>query len=285
MGNRVSQMPMLSAVRQRVVYGVQLMDLCNGVVKAEAVLDFCRHCFASATSLSFDVRHSLRDRSGPHHRDGDVYHNPAKSSSRGNCFWLPDQWRNQRRGTTQIFTRRISTRITYCTKVTMLFWDRETPQSFVDIFPFPSSSLISSNLRAQPLRQQHFCMEQQLQHLCEGRPFDVLCVDNTQKCSTQAGSEREGERDYKKELEKERERENERNTDSYRKKLPLLLSPNEKHDCSTTGTSPSLRSYFFALPLLSTFSYPGGDGGGALFMAGLASILHLGCLREVSCVG
>lgn len=65
-----------------------------------------------------------------------------------------------------------------------MFWDRETPQSFVD----PASSLISSNLPAQPLRQRHFCMEQQLQYLCEGRPFDVLCVDNTQKCSTQAGS-------------------------------------------------------------------------------------------------
>lgn len=51
-------------------------------------------------------------------------------------------------------------------------------------FSLPSSSLLSSNLPAQPLRQQHFCMEQQLQHLCEGRPFDVLCVDNTQKCIT-----------------------------------------------------------------------------------------------------
>lgn len=59
-------------------------------------------------------------------------------------------------------------------------------------------SLISSNLLAEPLRQQHFCMEQQLQHPCEGRPFDVLCVDNAQKCFTHAGSKREGERDYKK---------------------------------------------------------------------------------------
>lgn len=59
-------------------------------------------------------------------------------------------------------------------------------------------SLISSNLLAEPLRQQHFCMEQQLQHLCEGRPFDVLCVDDAQKCFTHAGSKREGGRDYKK---------------------------------------------------------------------------------------
>lgn len=58
--------------------------------------------------------------------------------------------------------------------------------------------LISSNLLTVLLRQQHFCMEQQLQHLCEGRAFDVLCVDNTQKCSTLAGSKKEGERDYKK---------------------------------------------------------------------------------------
>ena len=85
-------------------------------------------------------------------------------------------------------------------------------KSFVDIFfPFPSSSLISSNLPAQPLRQQHFCMEQQLKHLCEGRPFDVLCVDNAQKCSTQAGSEKgAGERLHQGVGERQRERERER---------------------------------------------------------------------------
>lgn len=33
-----------------------------------------------------------------HHRDGDVYHNPGKSSKRGNCFLLPDQWQNKRYG-------------------------------------------------------------------------------------------------------------------------------------------------------------------------------------------
>lgn len=97
----------------------------------------------------------------------------------------------------------------WCTKVTVLFWGRETPQSFVDIFLLPSSLLISSNLPAQPLRQQHFCMEQQLRHLCEGRPFDV---DNTQKCSLPRQVARGRERGYEEELEKERE--NERNKDS-----------------------------------------------------------------------
>lgn len=63
---------------------------------------------------------------------------------------------------------------------------------------FPPYLLISSNLLAEPLKQQRFCMEQQLQHLCEGRPFDVLCVDDAQKCFTYAASEREGESDYKK---------------------------------------------------------------------------------------
>lgn len=153
----------------------------------------------------------------------------------------------------------------------MLFWDRETPQSFVDISLLPSSLLISSNLPAQPLRQQHFCMEQQLQHLCEGRPFDVLCVDNTQKCSTRAGSEREGER--------LQERVGERERMSETKRVKGRSSHSFWHKMkNTTGSSPSLRSYFSALPLLSTFSYPGGEGGGVLFMAELASILHLGCL-------
>ncbi len=46
----------------------------------------------------------------PNHRGGDVYHKPAKSSNRGNCFWLSDQWQNQRRGNIKIFTRRISMR-------------------------------------------------------------------------------------------------------------------------------------------------------------------------------
>lgn len=50
-------------------------------------------------------------------------------------------------------------------------------------------------------------MEQQLKHLCEGRPFDVLCVDNTQKCSTQAGSEKgAGERLQEGVVERQRER-------------------------------------------------------------------------------
>lgn len=71
------------------------------------------------------------------------------------------------------------------------------------VFFFPPPLPISSNLPAQPLRQQHFCMEQQLQHLCEGRPFDVLCVDNTQKCCTQAGSKKGGSE--KEELEGMRE--------------------------------------------------------------------------------
>ena len=72
-------------------------------------------------------------------------------------------------------------------------------------------------------------MEQQLKHLCEGRPFDVLCVDNAQKCSTQAGSEKgAGERLHQGVGERQRERERERDKDSYRKKLPQLLSQNEK---------------------------------------------------------
>ncbi len=59
--------------------------------------------------------------------------------------------------------------------------------------------------------------------------------------------------------------------------LPQLLSRNEKHDWQLSVIT---LSYFSALPLLSTFSYPGGEGdcGGVLFMAELASILHLGCL-------
>ena len=56
-------------------------------------------------------------------------------------------------------------------------------------------------------------MEQQLKHLCEGRPFDVLCVDNAQKCSTQAGSEKgAGERLHQGVGERQRERERERET-------------------------------------------------------------------------
>lgn len=68
------------------------------------------------------------------------------------------------------------------------------------------------------------------------------------------------------------------NKESYREKLAQLLSHNEKHDCFTTGATLSLRSYFSTLPLLSTFSYPCGEDDGKLFMAALASILHLGCL-------
>lgn len=102
--------------------------------------------------------------------------------------------------------------------MTALFWDRETPQSFVDP---PPSSLISSNLPAQPLRQRHFCMEQQLQYLCEGRPFDVLCVDNTQKCSTQAGS-------------KGRVRERETKTVSERSCLQVSFFPQNKRRKRTT---------------------------------------------------
>lgn len=62
------------------------------------------------------------------------------------------------------------------------------------------SWMISSNLPVQPLRQQHFCTEQQLQHLCECRPFDVLRVDDTQRCFTQTGGGGK-ERDDRKELE------------------------------------------------------------------------------------
>lgn len=81
-------------------------------------------------------------------------------------------------------------------------------------FLFPPPSWISSNLPAHTLRQQHFCMEQQLQHLCEGRPLDVLCVDNTQKCSIQAGSRREGERQQGR-IEKERNKDSYRSSCSY----------------------------------------------------------------------
>jgi len=69
----------------------------------------------------------------------------------------------------------------------------------------------------------------------------------------------------------EREGENETNKDSYRKKLPPLLSPTENHAwhlAAITLISP-------ALPFLLVTR--GGEIG-ALFMAELASILHLGCL-------
>lgn len=98
---------------------------------------------------------------------------------------LPDQWQNKRYGdVTHLHKKVLITDHVMYQRDGIVLGQRNT----TIICRPPPSSLISSNLPAQPLRQRHFCMEQQLQYLCEGRPFDVLCVDNTQKCSTQAGS-------------------------------------------------------------------------------------------------
>lgn len=119
----------------------------------------------------------MRALNSPHHRDGDVYHDPAKSINRGNCFLAPEI-----SGKTKDVAKRSNMHkwgshgTASCPKVTRLIRDRRL-STFLS-----SSSQISSHLPAQPLRQQHFCMEQQLQLPCEGGPFDVLYADNAQRC-------------------------------------------------------------------------------------------------------
>lgn len=148
-------------------------------------------CFASVISLSFDATLIMRLLKPP--SLGCVYHNRDKSSNRGNCFWLPDQWQYS-----NLYKEDLNMDHTMYQSDNVVLGQRYTTIICLHCSSFPPYSLISSNLPAEPLRQQHFCMEQQLQHLCEGRPFDVLCVDNAQKCFTCAASKREGERDYKK---------------------------------------------------------------------------------------
>ena len=186
-----------------------------------------------------------------HHRNGDVYHNPTNSSNRGNCFWLPDQWETEDVATLKSSRGGSRHGITKWTKVTMLFsgggggrGQRNTTNICWHVSASPLLLVdISSNPAAQRLRQLHFfCTEQQLQHRHrEFRPFDVLRVDNTQKCCiTQSGGERQGGgRPRGRVGERERATKTVVETSSHRFCHKIKKT---KHDGFATGTSPSLLS-------------------------------------------